>query len=1027
MAFSNRPTTKAHHKSDITWDESKAPPDGILDKVEVSASDGMLAPFAATMTMDEVEKTSGMSAPIAAAMPNDVIVHSGGQAAPIAADLITTEPEPKNASCEPPVETTRVIQLFTPASDLPTFTRVHHHCKISDIVAAEFQLGSLTTPVHIKDAVGGPIPITKEVGSFEQIHVHVAGSYQPATISSLCHPTRGRTNRISLLYSQEGWVAQDEMDFYLVFLNQIDQVGFIHSIVGPVLDPDAATWFESLLKVAQQEGCAASSILQDTHWHPIVVWCRGETTWVSTTGFGKTFISEALGDQVRTYHFNMLELPSVFHADCGFQTIGAILQEVLDHAPQDNETHPLKSFPVSTETAVAWRYLFETHLHSSGKARCIVVPSKVRLGGAMMDPPEKVVADLLSEHGVPQTELQQRTKTVFEKLGRSQILNAMRSPRPWAELKSLCNNQTPKIQLVMPSELAQSIQNRTDQQTPFGDKSKKKTKGVGPPLPITLAPHDISIPDGIFKQGQDQLLKQIPVQAIGPEASGVVVVAPQDATPHLSRSSPISSQGLALLLLDHSHSSCTGLGSLIRFPCKCELTGEPVLVSARLIQIGSIEVTKHVPSSASTVDEVSTSVARVALYKDECGEDWSQIIQHPIRHILTMLGIESKGQQNTVVDVWDRQCLTIKLTRTSAAKCDLFFASLRLVGENTEELQSRSGAGGIYVEPRSIDGRSPCSLYRVIWLKLDKASTTAAMQSSHLPVHLARHGTRFGLRAKVDIAEEVHRLHKASVPYLDTPNVIKYVAGPFPFGATRESLIKVFSKWGWSARPTQPKGRTPDGVGIQWEVHASTHPPCEVYSMTHGDVIISAIEHKKSTPKVGSDLLASAKTIAVLRQPKALAPSVGDKCDSLQMNDPWAGYVPSKAARGPYAPASEATIARVNQIESLTTSIDKKLADHIAQVDQRLANTDVSMNASTSSEQQTQMNDFEHRILQLEQNMQQQHSQQMQHQSQVAQQFQQMQTRMDLQAQSFHSHLDQRMTEQLNQIEMLLLKKARTE
>ena len=124
------------------------------------------------------------------------------------------------------------------------------------------------------------------------------------------------------------------------------------------------------------------------------------------------------------------------------------------------------------------------------------------------------------------------------------------------------------------------------------------------------------------------------------------------------------------------------------------------------------------------------------------------------------------------------------------------------------------------------------------------------------------------------------------------------------------------------------------------------------------------------------------------------------------MNDPWAGYVPSKAARGPYAPASEATIARVNQIESLTTSIDKKLADHIAQVDQRLANTDVSMNASTSSEQQTQMNDFEHRILQLEQNMQQQHSQQMQHQSQVAQQFQQMQTRMDLQAQSFHSHLD---------------------
>ena len=176
---------------------------------------------------------------------------------------------------------------------------------------------------------------------------------------------------------------------------------------------------------------------------------------------------------------------------------------------------------------------------------------------------------------------------------------------------------------------------------------------------------------------------------------------------------------------------------------------------------------------------------------------------------LTMLGIESKGQQNTVVDVWDRQYLTIKLTRTSAAKCDLFFASLRLVGQNTEELQSRSGTGGIYVEPRSIDGRSPCSLYRVIWLKLDKASTTAAMQSSHLPVHLARHGTRFGLRAKVDIAEEVHRLHKASVPYLDTPNVIKYVAGPFSVWGYKGEPHKGIQQVGLECTANTAEGKNP--------------------------------------------------------------------------------------------------------------------------------------------------------------------------------------------------------------------------
>lgn len=166
----------------------------------------------------------------------------------------------------------------------------------------------------------------------------------------------------------------------------------------------------------------------------------------------------------------------------------------------------------------------------------------------------------------------------------------------------------------------------------------------------------------------------------------------------MSRNKPISSQGLGLLLLEHSHASCVGLGSLIRFPCKCELTGEPVLATARLIQIGSIEVTKHVPSTAGTVDEVSTSVVRVAIYKDECMDEWSRIIQHPVKHILQTLGIENTGVNTTVVDVWDRQFLSLKMTRVKANQCELFFASLRLVGINLNELQGKSGNAGIYVE-----------------------------------------------------------------------------------------------------------------------------------------------------------------------------------------------------------------------------------------------------------------------------------------------------------------------------------------
>lgn len=99
----------------------------------------------------------------------------------------------------------------------------------------------------------------------------------------------------------------------------------------------------------------------------------------------------------------------------------------------------------------------------------------------------------------------------------------------------------------------------------------------------------------------------------------------------------------------------------------------------------------------------------------------------------------------------------------------------------------------------------------------------------------------------------------------------------------------------------------------------------------------------------------------------------------------------------------------------------------MAHIDARLANTDITMQSPSGIDSQTAVAAFETRLQTLEQNMQQQQSQQMQHQQQVAQQFQHMQKKMDSQAQSFHSHLDQRMTEQLSQIEMLLSKKARTE
>ena len=289
----------------------------------------------------------------------------------------------------------KVVQLFIDDSSQPTFVRVSSSTTISELVDAEVKLGTITTPIHIKDAVGGPLPIQKVVDSFEQIHIHQTDSYRPATIESLTTCSRDTINRISLLHQQEGWVAQDEMDFYLGFLQQLEEVGFLPSLAVPAFDSKVAEWVSSLVSLLPAHHCVASALLQAHHWHPIVLWKHDDGLRISTTPECRNILEPFFGQQTRSIHFVLLDLPSVFHADCGFQTIGAVLQEILDHAPDDAINQPLKSFPVDTHTAVVWRTIFGTHLHSSGLARQQTASKPIRFGGGLMGTPEDTISALL--------------------------------------------------------------------------------------------------------------------------------------------------------------------------------------------------------------------------------------------------------------------------------------------------------------------------------------------------------------------------------------------------------------------------------------------------------------------------------------------------------------------------------------------------------------------------------------------------------------------------------------------------------
>lgn len=915
-----------------------------------------------------------------------------------------------------------VIQLVHPGVETPLFVVVPPGTTAGMVAVADGKLESLGEPNRTNDAVGSLVSCSTVVQPFQQLFLQsvkvIETLKREGGVGPTWHlPPENPCTRYKALLGQEAWVALDEMSFYLSLVQEMGLCNCVPPFVHKHCIEEMEQWFSYCLGKLEGSTVLATAIWADHHWLPVVFHLQESQIQIYSTAQGLTLLHQFKSPIME---FECVHVPQIFHADCGFQAINCMIRLVHELGNQvDLESpHPFKC--MLPTTAVAWRRLFEHHLLVTGRAKNIIVPNQLILGG-MPATIEEQISELLSSHGVPSDAVGERMRLVLDKVGKPKLTHAMRASRPWSEIKAICNAMTPKLQLVLPHELADVIRSRVSQSNKFGDKSKKIGKQAKTANPIVLNPADLTIPRGIFKQGNDQELPQISVQEINSEACGVVLMSIQEANPYLRLPKPISKLGLAILLLEHDHPSCADLGSVLRFPCRFEQTGEPILITARIVQIGNEVVTRNLPQHQTSVEEVETTVIRAVLFRDEISGKWGDIVEKPVRHILQQLGLDSIG---AVLDVWDRQFLDHKMAKSSAAKSDIFVASFRIAEVDWKPLMMSSGNQGLYIEPRSPDGRSPSGDYRVTWLpRTDKASAIANVQSSDVPVCLARSGLKYGLRSLTQDAEKVHNSHKSHLPFLDTTSVLKYVAGPFPFGATRSSLQKVFGTWQWNARPVQPKGRSADGTGISWEIHASQAPECLVYSMKHGDIIISEISKpKKAFEHSRQDILASAKTLSMLRsQP---AGSVRNpEIDPFVVNDPWATYAPvSKVPR--VSTVSQQVVNKSPSMDVVAATIDRKIAEAFSSVHPKPPGLDEEMPSAVDS----RVDHLEGRLAQLEQAVSGHHQQQAQHQAQVQQQFKNVQVQIETQQSSLQSHFDQKMSEQLSQIERLInSKKARLE
>eukprot|EP00435_Cladocopium_sp_Y103_P031905 s305_g8.t1 len=669
-----------------------------------------------------------------------------------------------------PEEGSHVVQVIHSHAHVPVFLRVKKSATVGSITVAEDKLGALQQPIRV-------------------------------------------------LFGQEAWVADDEMSFYLQMMTAAGTAkhGPIYRVPAftedDELEPLLQKWMCSLAPADATPGTIVTALWVSHHWFPVVLRLHEGSIQIVTTPGGKDWLilaSRALGT-----HFEVLtiDIEHVFPNDCGFQAVGWLINALFDAAFL---TRDYKSTPVDETTSSAWRGLFEHHLHVQGLAQVLVVPHHLHFGGTANHDVTSQLADLLASRGVPASEVESRTTAAITKLGRQPVIRALRSKEPWRELKQLANQLTPRLQLVLPSEMQAAIHLRAQQPKPFGDKTRKVKEPRQPKKSIQITADDVSIPDGIFCDHAKVGLRQIAFSTIGPEARGVVVLQAAAVIPYIRNGQPISKHALGVIVVDHIEPVLEGIGEVIRFPARCEKTGEAILLTARLLQLGAHQVSRATPEAQTKVDEVGNRVIRTVTYRDELeGITWDKFIERPIRHVIDAVPcLQPQQQHSPIIDVWDRQFLSEKLTKCRPGEASLFMSCFRVehVGEGID-LQS-SGRAGHYIEPRTVDGRGPDQSFRVIWLKADKQEAMLACQSTIQGNSLVRSGKRFGIRVKLADAESVHKQHKPTTPFLDGDKLLTFHAGPFPHGTNRAALLKLFSQWQWPARPCQPKSRAPNGLGV---------------------------------------------------------------------------------------------------------------------------------------------------------------------------------------------------------------------
>lgn len=814
------------------------------------------------------------------------------------------------------------------------------------------------------------VPCCLDVDSFLQ-SVRASDAFDlghvndPARLCVVRHPEMSQVERLSILSLQGPVWGDDEVLHGLIqtALNTDDDqfvtVWDPLLITGLAQQDNPATW-QQLVTALRPMATVISAVLLGGHWIPLVwridtVGAKLHTIAVTPEFEG---VLQSLSRVIDLYRGGAMGVWNA-HGTCFVPSghCGALVLVFVRHLlwgwPLVDD---IESLQRSAETM---RADFANQITDP----CLR-PYLAGLGVSV----QSRLAELLGRHGVPSSESVSRAAAAIKALGEDGIVRALDSDNAWRELKWLGNQARPMHMFLKPSELQMQI-DRREKDRPIGHKKHKqprsqKGKGKGKASQVSVDPMSLRLESGIFQSEGGQALSQIGLSHVGPSVAGVVVVSVLSIEPYLKAAHPLSSGPLALFVVDSVDLPVTNFQvTAERVPLVCTLNSEPLLVDGFLIQLGAVRVQRAPSPSGGSVKTIPTCVVKAMVFRDQTQVAWKEVTSHPLLHVFSQVppllqcqdseccGCECWHRSldfpmdSPVLELWGKQWLRLDFRATNPDQAELFTAHLRLPEHMQLQVQHFSGHGGVYLEPKSIDGRHPSPDYQVIWMpRSDDAQLMLQRQTVPNIVGLARLGLKMGLRCKTEHAAEVFATLRPGHTFLPPGKRQTYLVGPFGFGTLQASVAQVLHEHGWTAKPIQAVSAKTHVQGLMFRVQSVQEPPKKVLHLAHGDVVISKEVDDELPAPVAPKVVATQATESMVSKPM--------EGDYIQLNDPWARAASKLPSKTP-------SFQIGNPLEDMTQKV-------IAEVMSQLPKTGMEVDGDASQDA---------RVLALEQQVQDLHGQ----------------------------------------------------